>query len=220
MDEFGIAPMSRLRRALWWSTTAPLATAGGALAFVLLGAGGALLLVGLGTGGAALVRWQLQQSPGRWDPWPALLSVLGGWGLLAVVGLVAEFGAAGLAASAALVAARALPLHRLLPGGRGEDGHSDPGNVPVAEVIPGDPLPQPAAVPTLSTPELCWAWRLSYARVQRRDCPAYQRAHLAALRSACLDELEHRDPAAFSRWLPTARAGCDPARFFCPRQHH
>lgn len=214
--------ITRLRRSLWWSITAVLTTLGVGAAFVLLGVIGALLLLGLGTAGTTLVRCQLRQTTEGQGRWPPLLDLLGGWSVLALVGLAAEFGAAGIGLSAAVAAVRALPPHRW----RRREGDrptatNTPGvapDVPATEIIPCDPLPQPSAVRTLSTAEVCWAWRLSYVGMHRPDCPGYQREHLAALRSACLDELERRDPAAFRRWLPTARAAGDPARFFCPGQ--
>lgn len=210
----------RLCRSLWWSITAVLTTGGVGAAFVLLGAIGALVLLGLGTGGTTLVRCQLRQTSDARATWPPLLDLLGGWCLLAVVGLTAEFGAAGIGVSAAVIALRILPLRRWWRAGcsrAGASGHYPVApDVPPSEVLPCDPLPQPSTVPGLSTAELCWAWRLSYAGTHRPDCPGYQLEHLAALRSACLDELEKRDPVAFQRWLPTARAASDPARFFCP----
>lgn len=215
--------MNGLCRSLWWSITAPLTVVGVAAAFLLLGVGEALLLLGIGTAATALVRWQLQQSSTPQGSWPAALSLAGGWSLLAVVGLAGAFGLGGLGASAAAIAVRALPLRggRRSADRRGEDaGRPMAAAVgPPAELIPGDPLPQPSAVLTLSTPALCWTWRVSYVRLQRPNCPTYELAHLAALRSACLEELEQRDPVAFSRWLAGARAASDPARFFCPQQH-
>lgn len=210
----------RLCRWMWWSITAVLTTVGVGAAFVLLGPIGALVLLGLGTGGTTLVRFQLRQTSEARGTWPPLLDLLGGWCLVAVVGLTAEFGATGIGLSAVVVAVKTVPLHRwrrgegARPAGAGHSAVTP--DVPSTEVLPCDPLPQPSTVPGLSTAQLCWAWRLSYAGTHRPDCPGYQLEHLAALRSACLDELERRDPVAFQRWLPTARAASDPARFFCP----
>ena len=212
--------IDRLCRSLWWSVTAVLTTVGAGAAFVLLGVVPALVLLGLGTGATTLVRYQLRQASPAWRrSWPAVLDLLGGWCLLAVLGLAAEFGAAGIVLSAVVIAVRTVPLRRKRrPEGTATAGTQAvaPG-VPPAELIPSDPLPQPSEVAGLSTAQVCWAWRLSYVGMLRPDCPAYQLEHLAALRAACLDELQQRDPVAFERWLPTARAAGDPARFFCPR---
>ncbi len=66
---------------------------------------------------------------------------------------------------------------------------------------------------TLSTPELCLAWRRSYLTlVQLPTGPA--RVALVAVRQSMLDELERRDNAGFHRWLDAgARAGGDPGRY-------
>jgi len=59
-------------------------------------------------------------------------------------------------------------------------------------------------------------WQLTYPRLARAET-ATDTERLTDLRRGCLAELERRDPVAFGRWLPTARAASDPARFFCPR---
>jgi hypothetical protein len=66
---------------------------------------------------------------------------------------------------------------------------------------------------TLSTPELCLAWRRSYLTLV--DLPAGSaRCELVAMRQSMLDELERRDSAGFQRWLDDgARAGGDPGRY-------
>lgn len=87
---------------------------------------------------------------------------------------------------------------------------------PPADVrpVPRRPLPPLSTLPSLSTWQLCWAWRRSY--VHLRSCASPDGlAQLTTLRRGYLDELQRRDPAAFARWLPTARAASDPARFFC-----
>ena len=84
---------------------------------------------------------------------------------------------------------------------------------------PAPPAVQlPAAVPfpvlgTLSTPELCLAWRRSYLTlVELPAGPA--RGELVAVRQSMLDELERRDTDGFHRWLDDgARAGGDPGRY-------
>ena len=43
-----------------------------------------------------------------------------------------------------------------------------------------------------------------------------QRLYLAETRSALLDEFAHRDPERFTRWIHSASASSDPARFLTP----
>lgn len=83
---------------------------------------------------------------------------------------------------------------------------------------PAPSVQLPVTVPspvlgTLSTPELCLAWRRSYLALV--DLPAGPgRGDLVAVRQSMLDELERRDTAGFHRWLDAgARAGGDPARY-------
>jgi hypothetical protein len=80
------------------------------------------------------------------------------------------------------------------------------------------PVQLPAVVPspmlgTLSTPELCLAWRRSYLTLV--DLPAGPaRVEIVAVRQSMLDELERRDSDGFHRWLDAgARAGGDPGRY-------
>jgi hypothetical protein len=79
-------------------------------------------------------------------------------------------------------------------------------------------LPPTAEVPTpvlatLSTAELCLAWRRSFLALC--DLPVGPvRGELVRQRQSMLDELERRDPAGFHRWLEAgARAGGDPGRY-------
>jgi hypothetical protein len=84
---------------------------------------------------------------------------------------------------------------------------------PVALALPLSAEVRPLVLATLSTPELCLAWRRSY--IALGDLPAGPaRGELVALRQSMLDELERRDPAGFHRWLDAgARAGGDPGRY-------
>jgi hypothetical protein len=84
--------------------------------------------------------------------------------------------------------------------------------------LPPGPVPPPAAGPapvlgTLSTPELCLAWRRSYLTLV--DLPAgAARSELVTVRQSMLDEFERRDTAGFHRWLDDgARASGDPGRY-------
>ena len=85
---------------------------------------------------------------------------------------------------------------------------------PTAPTAPPVRIDVPSPVlATLSTPELCLAWRRSY--VALGDLPTGPaRAELVTLRQSMLDEIERRDPAGFQRWLDAgARAGSDPSRY-------
>jgi hypothetical protein len=98
----------------------------------------------------------------------------------------------------------------------GTGAPAPPTEAPLTEQVSTEPLPVPATAPSLTTAELCWAWRVSYVRLGRASCDT-ELDHVAELRASYLDELWRRDPAAFHRWLPSARAAGDPARFFCRR---
>jgi hypothetical protein len=84
------------------------------------------------------------------------------------------------------------------------------------EVMAAAEQPPPPTPETLSTPELCLAWRRSYlALLDVTSSPA--RCKIVRLRQCLLDELERRDPDGFTRWLDTgARAGSDPGRYLSP----
>lgn len=58
--------------------------------------------------------------------------------------------------------------------------------------------------------ELCSAWRSTYLPVLQAD-DAGTMEYLSAFRAACLDELEQRNPAAFTAWMNSgAKASSDP----------
>jgi len=84
---------------------------------------------------------------------------------------------------------------------------------PPATALPLSAEVRPPSLATLSTPELCLAWRRSYLALG--DLPTGPaRGELVMLRQSMLDELERRDPAGFHRWLNAgARAGGDPGRY-------
>jgi hypothetical protein len=65
----------------------------------------------------------------------------------------------------------------------------------------------------MSEAELCFTWRRSFQALIESTTPA-QRQAVVAVRQACLDELERRNPLALSAWLesgPTPAGG--PERF-------
>jgi hypothetical protein len=93
---------------------------------------------------------------------------------------------------------------------------------PESAALEPEPLPPPAPVELteLSEEELCLAWRRSFTELAHCTTDA-QRLEVAARRTACLDELERRDPKAFAEWLESGpRAAGDPSKFFTPRTNH
>jgi hypothetical protein len=205
----------------WCWATAPLIVAGACWAFLQFGAGAVLVVVAFAGSVIGFAVWALQ--PEQPMPRPTAGTVatglLGGLGLLGLIGWVAAVGAAGLVVCALIVTTGVLVLRaRRRPRAATDEPRRPPppSGAPPRESLAEGPLPLPHTLGELSTADVCWAWRVSYLRVRRPGCPGYEVAFLTELRSACLDELERRDPAAFSRWLPAARAAADPARAFCP----
>ncbi|MEU7785574.1 hypothetical protein [Amycolatopsis sp. NPDC049159] len=78
------------------------------------------------------------------------------------------------------------------------------------------PAPAPASRPaatSMSTAELCVAWRRSYLELQNAEGEA-ARHDVVVRRQEYLDELENRNRDGFARWLASgARAGGDPQRY-------
>ena len=211
--------LAAVGRGLWWAVAGVLGLAGVAGGYLLMGTGDAALLAVLTALVATSIGWMLRSvnpRPRQVPPLP-LVGLAGGVAGLAVVGLVLELDTPGLLIAAA-VAAAGWPLFRHPHAPHRDDvvaGRPAPVVVgPVLEQVPPDPLPVLASLCTLSTPELCRTWRLTYARLGRASSPA-ETEHLAELRRSCLVQLEQRDPVAFRRWFPSARAASDPARFFC-----
>lgn len=208
-------------RGLWCSVAAALGLAGIAGGYLLMGTGDAGLLAALTALVAVSIGWMLRsvEPQRRQVPPLPLLGVAGGGTGLAVIGLVLELGAAGLLV-AGVVAAVGWPLLR-----RGRDPARRDDDVvatrpvqrigPVLEQVPQDPLPVLSGLCSLSTPDVCRTWQLTYTRLRRASSPA-ETEYLAELRRSCLVLLEQRDPEAFRRWFPYARAASDPARIFCP----
>jgi hypothetical protein len=232
---------ARIYRAVWWSIAAPVGFAG-VLAACLSLRLGAVLLVAAVAGLTAFFGWQLstiadeQRARSRSVAGDLLaVSVLGGVAVLACAGMTLALGAAGCLIAVAVAAAgwpalrraRPDPVARTADGDRcAGSGAPQPGPppggprpscaaAPTLESPPPGGLPDPSSLGSLSTPELCRVWRLSYLQVQRATGGGGLE-QLARLRRGCLEELERRDRAAFDRWLPTARAAGDPARVFCP----
>lgn len=205
-------------RRTWLGGTAALAVWGVAGAAGVTGAAGAMVLALVGGLLAASAGLPGPRSRRRTSAGSIVLRAgLGAVLPLAVAGLLLMLGVAGVWV-VLLVAGAGLPLwsRRGRSARRaGRDTPPDPrAGAPAIESIPADPLPAPRALAELPTAQLCWVWRLTYARLCRPQGPSYV-FHLVQVRAVCLDELQRRDPVAFSRWFPTARAASDPARFFC-----
>lgn len=67
---------------------------------------------------------------------------------------------------------------------------------------------------SMSTRQLCRAWRQSWLMLLDAGPDPTQRIRVAETRRRYLDELERRDPAGFSRWLGSgAGAGGNPSKF-------
>lgn len=79
------------------------------------------------------------------------------------------------------------------------------------------PLPAELPVEHLLDEQLCWAWRTSYAQLQRNP-DTTSTAAIAGRRHTYLDEIARRYPPGFAEWMASgARAGSDPTRFLRPR---
>ena len=80
---------------------------------------------------------------------------------------------------------------------------------------PGTPL-APAALAALSDQQLCCLWRHTFWDLHDEET-VDERLATVAVRQACLEELERRDPSAFAAWLSSgARASGGPERFLRP----
>jgi hypothetical protein len=208
-------PMDRLRwyRVSWWSVAVALTAVGTAGSYLLLGTGPAVFVGLLSAAVAGLTAWQVKLSGNRRALFqrPRLLGLAGALVVLGTVGLILAIGVAG-AGVTLLVAAAGWPLLRS-PGRRA--GPVPAGALPAPAHPTAQPLPALPALTSVSTPTLCWLWRTTYVRLHGSPTPS-ETVAVIRLRRECLDELEQRDSSAFGRWLPTARAASDPARFFCP----
>lgn len=92
------------------------------------------------------------------------------------------------------------------------------GATPARSAPPPEPAPQ-LLVHELTDAELCRAWRASYVALDRllKTPNTVQQARWIARRQQYLDELEHRNPHGFHRWLQSgARPAGDPSRYLRP----
>jgi hypothetical protein len=200
-------------RRIWWSLAAPLTLVGLAGSYLLLGTGPAVFLGCVTAALVGLTASQVKLSGYRRPAFQGLclLGLGGGLAMLGVVGLILSIGVAG-AGITLLVAAAGWPLLRS-PRRRRDPAPAGP--APAPDGPTAQPLHALPALGSFSTPTLCWLWRTTYVRLHRSATPS-ETERVIRLRRECLDELEQRDSSAFGRWLPTARAASDPARFFCP----
>lgn len=133
------------------------------------------------------------------------------------VGLIAAMDAGG-AALVALVAAVSPPAVRWYRSRLSRRAGAGSAGLKAAETTPAAPRNFPAPG-TLTTDQLCLAWRTSFTALQKTRDVAEQ-ARLAQCRRDLLDELECRDPAGFARWFADgARAASNPGRYVTPPVH-
>ena len=88
-----------------------------------------------------------------------------------------------------------------------------PERIPEPAAPPAEP---PTPVTTLTDEQLCQAWRASFRTLEQLfgTSDTAQQAQLISRRQQYLDELEHRNPHGFARWLASgARPAGDPSRF-------
>jgi hypothetical protein len=208
-------PTDRLRwyRVSWWSVAVALTAVGTAGSYLLLGAGAAVFVGSLSAAAAGLSARQAKLSGNRRTLFqrPPLLGLAGALAVLGTVGLILWIGVAG-AGITLIVAAAGWPLLRTPAR---PPGPMPAGGAPAPAGPTAQPLPALPNLASCSTPTLCWLWRTTYVRLHGSPTPS-ETVAVIRLRRECLDELEQRDSSAFGRWLPTARAASDPARFFCP----
>jgi hypothetical protein len=203
------ANRAAVRRTAWWAAAVAVGLPGLLCGCLLLGPMASALLAAVSAGLALTAA--VGRGP-RAGPPVAVAAVAAAVVPLAVIGLLALAGVAALLLLGVLAAA--------WPG-RGRRWRTLPaavvrwlaGSPPEGSSVPADPLPPSSAVGGLGTDRICRVWQDSYLRLQACPRPA-EREHLAELRRCLAEELERRDPGAFRRWLPTARAGGDPGRFF------
>jgi hypothetical protein len=191
----------RLYRVVWSVATAALYLLGVVSSVWLLGPAAVLMLASVTGGAAAGTYWLIVHSPERVSTpvrWSTMLRVLlGTAGLsLALMGLGQLAGGIGIGALVlVMLASPDMPaLVRALLRAHGSAEQA---------------LRQPP-VGSLTTEQLCSAWRASFEAVSVSGDPA-RMALLSQLRRDYLDELERRDPDGFDLWMALyAHPGDDP----------
>jgi hypothetical protein len=206
-------------RILWCSVICGVMVAGSVAAWMFL-SWQPLLGLGLVAAifGPLVAAGVHRQTRGTAASLPCLLgaSALAVLGVIAVSGLLVLFDVVALLGLGLLVVCSPWALRILLtraPQARAPDVQSGAPMQPTQLPPPPAPPPQPLLCASLSDAELCWRWRISFGALQHTVSPD-QRLHLIETRAALLDELAHRDPEGFTRWLNSgARAASDPGRF-------
>ncbi|ADB75561.1 hypothetical protein [Geodermatophilus obscurus] len=195
-------------RGLWWASLL------GALAHGLLGALRHLSVAGLLLIGGGMAA---QGTVYGWLVWgggaaPHLRTRTLGAALSYPVLTLSVFGLALIQGWGSLVIAAALCLAGLPLRYRARSCAAREG--PVAAQA-REPVGPPATILTedLGTAELCRAWQITSAALQRVAHPRPVQM-LVELRVEYLDELERRDPQGLTRWLAEAPAATDPTPFF------
>ncbi len=205
-------------RVLWCSVICGVVVAGLVAAWMflpwepLLGLGVVAAIFGPMVG--AGLHWQTRGTAASL-PYLFGVSALAVVGVIAVSGLFVLLDVLALLGLGLLVVCSPWALRILLiraPQARAPEVQS---GVPI-QPTPSPPQPaspSPLLWASLSDGELCWWWRTSFGALQHTVSPD-QRLHLVETRAALLDELAHRHPEGFTRWLNSgARAASDPARF-------
>ena len=195
-------------RSLWWASLL------GAMAHGLLGAFrhlsvAELLLIGGGMAAQGAVYGWLVWGGGA-APHPRMRTV--GAALSYPALTLSVFGLGLLQAWGGLVITAALCLAGLPLGYRARSCAAREGSVAAQAREPVGP-PGTIHAEDLGTAELCRAWQITSAALQRLVDPGPVQV-LVELRVEYLDELERRDPQGFTRWLSEAPAVTDPTPFF------
>ena len=197
-------------RILWRSVVGAVVVVGAATAFLSLPLrsvmGLAVCGAILGPSVGARIHFRTHRIPVPTLAYLLKASAVTTVGVLALSGLIALCGVTALLEMGVLAACSPTVLRRFSPC------------TPVyhrsrADTGAGTPDPRAPSYHLLSDAELCWRWRTSYGALQHTVSPD-QRLFLITTRSALLDELAHRDPQGFTRWLDSgADAASDPARY-------
>ena len=193
------------RSASWWAAALVLATIGVPAARSLLDpvSLAALSLCASMIAGSLRLAYLLEHDR---PPWPAVHAV---WSsavcLVATIGWCALLGPWGLAVPLLLVVTRPGCLHLVTLQVRSAWVQLTGG--PRVEHAPGE-------LRGLDTGQLCRLWQESTRALQVSRRSPSEVAGIVAARVAYLDELERRDPEAFSSWCPQAGVSDNPASHF------
>ena len=194
------------RSASWWAAALILATIGAPAARLLLDpvSIGALALCASMIAGS--LRWAYLLEHER-SAWPALHTA---WSapvcLIASIGWYALLGAWGLAVPLLLGLAR--------PGFvRTVASHVRSAVVPLSGKTTREE-PGAGELRTVDTGQLCRLWQESSRALEVAWRSHTEVDRIVAARVAYLDELERRDPEAFSSWWPRAGASDNPSSHF------